>query len=146
MLWESEGVYNAANPAAMYRTIYGGTILPDTPETWAGHPNRKVTKWGKTSTASGAYQFTYSSWMGMVALLKLPDFSPISQDRAFAAKLKQIPWGFSRKVYDALVAGNFDKAVMGAKNEWTSLPGGIHQRKALAEVRSIYESAGGIML
>lgn len=146
MLWQSEGTYNAANPAAMYRTIYGGEVLPDTPATWAKHPNRKVTKWGKTSSAFGAYQFTYSSWMEMVALLKLPDITPISQDRGFVRKLQQIPWGFSGKVYDALIADKFDKAIAGAKSEWTSLPGGIHQRKSLAEVRGFYLSAGGTTL
>lgn len=135
MIWISEGVYNYANPAIMYRTLYGGGTFSD----FSQHPNQAITKWGKTSTAAGAYQYLYTTWLGLQARLKLPDFSPPSQDRAFVQTLKD------RGIYDMIIAGRVTEALQkrGTSNEWTSLPGGRHQRKTLAEATALYQQSGG---
>lgn len=136
MLWNAEGTYNAANPALMYRTIYGGQTFAD----MSRHPNRAVSKWGKTSTAAGAYQFLYGTWIALQAKLRLPDFTPLSQDLAFVQKLKD------RGIYDMIIAGKLETALSRASKEWSSLPGGVHARKSIAEVRGYFQTAGGNLI
>ncbi|MGI8638532.1 MAG: hypothetical protein ACR2MG_01045 [Pyrinomonadaceae bacterium] len=64
------------------------------------------------STAAGRYQFLTSTWNG----LKMPDFSPRSQDIA-AVKLM-----IGRRMIDPLLAGNLRLAVTRGAPEWASLP------------------------
>lgn len=133
MLWNAEGTYNAANPGLMYRTRYGNYTFTD----MSRHPNIVGTRWGKSSTAAGAYQFLYSSWVEMKVKLNLKDFTPMSQDLAFVQKLKD------RGIYDQIIAGNLATALKKASKEWSSLPGGKHARKSIAEVQGYFKSAGG---
>lgn len=137
LVWKAEGTYNS-NEAVMYRTLYGGGTFSD----FSRHPNTPVTKWGKTSTAAGAYQFLYSTWLGMQAKLSLSDFSPISQDKAFVEKLRE------RGIFDLIAAGRITEALerRGTYSEWSSLPGGRHQRKTLAEATNIFQQSGGTIL
>lgn len=44
---------------------------------------------GLKSTASGRYQITWPTWRGLQVKLKLPDFSPLSQDLACIELLRQ---------------------------------------------------------
>jgi len=60
-----------------YSTMYGGGQF----DLSKGHPNQVVnSKNGLSSAAAGAYQFMPDTWRGVSSKLKLPDFSPGSQD------------------------------------------------------------------
>jgi muramidase (phage lysozyme) len=89
------------------------------------------------SSAAGAYQITCSTWRAIQAVLKLPDFSPASQDAAFVLLLK---W---RNAYQDVINGRFDAAIQKCRKEWTSLPGASQTKKTLAQARSIIQQYGG---
>jgi len=121
-----------------YRKLYGGGIINDLSK----HPDTKVTKWGLTSTAAGAYQILSKTWQELQQKLGLPDFSPQSQDRAAIELIKR------RKALDDVMAGRFAQAIIKCRKEWASLPGaGYNQSekspKALAKV---YKLAGGSLV
>jgi len=105
--YESKGRYNV---------IVGGSLFND----YSKHPNKliplningRVVK----STAAGAYQFIYRTWDSIRNKLKLPDFSPASQDIAAVELLSQIG------AYDDIIAGRFNSALKLASGQWASLP------------------------
>lgn len=103
-----------------YYGIYGGGTFSDTSD----HPNIAVTKWGRTSTAAGAYQIIYSSWSEYVDRTGAHDFSPASQD-GWAL------WTIGRKkgAMAAIDSGNVSGFVNKLNGIWQSLPGGAQQRK-----------------
>lgn len=118
-----------------YRMLYGGGYFNDLSK----HPNTSVTKWGITSTAAGAYQILYKTWVEIQQRLKLPDFGPLSQDKAAIELIKR------RKALEDVVAGRFAEAVEKCKKEWASLPGaGYGQKEKNAKsLLAIYKMAGG---
>jgi len=59
-----------------YSTMFGGGQFDPS----KGHPDRVVKSGGYSSAAAGAYQFMPDTWRGVSSKLKLPDFSPGSQD------------------------------------------------------------------
>ena len=59
-----------------YSTMFGGGQFDPS----KGHPDRVVKSGGYSSAAAGAYQFMPDTWRGVSSKLKLPDFSPRSQD------------------------------------------------------------------
>lgn len=63
-----------------YNVLVGGDLFHD----YSKHPDVLVTlnRKGLKSTAAGRYQFLYSTWRDLQAKLRLPDFSPASQDKA----------------------------------------------------------------
>ncbi len=65
---------------AGYHTLYGGRKF----RSFKRHPNKKITKWGLTSTAAGRYQFLKETYDGLRHKGQFPRgrFSPIYQDRA----------------------------------------------------------------
>lgn len=69
--------YETGQTEQAFRMMNGGELFAAPP--WQ-HPNRK----GKngTTTAAGAYQFVMGTWAGLAEKMKLPDFSPASQDKA----------------------------------------------------------------
>lgn len=95
-----------------YRTIFGGQLFTG----WADHPRIKVTKWGHTSTAAGAYQFLSEVWDETRRFMKLPDFSPATQDLAAVGRMA------ARGVLDEVVAGDVRAALNQLSYEWASLP------------------------
>jgi lysozyme len=121
-----------------YRKLYGGGTVDDLSK----HPNRPVSKWGITSTAAGAYQILNKTWAGLAQELKLPDFSPQSQDRAAIELIAR------RKALDDVLAGRFAQAINKCRKEWASLPGaGYNQsEKSANTLAQVYKAAGGTLV
>ena len=118
-----------------YRKLYGGGFFNDL----SMHPNTPVTKWGITSTAAGAYQILNKTWNELQAKLKLPDFSPLSQDKAAIELIKR------RKALEDVMAGRFAQAIQKCRKEWASLPGAGYgqNEKNVKSLMAVYKIAGG---
>lgn len=120
-----------------YRRIFGGQLFNG----FADHPRVTVRKSGYTSTAAGAYQFLSSSWDETKRVMRLPDFSPASQDRAAVGRIA------ARGALDDVKAGRFDVAMQKLGREWASLPGSPYGQPTISlnRARSLFASAGGNM-
>lgn len=120
---ESGGVYNR---------LYGGGTF----DSYADHPRQNIPitsgpNKGKTSSGSGKFQFLAPTWDEQKKKLKLPDFSPESQDAA--------AWDLASTAYNKQTGGNLGSDLMNADADgikkiagsmagtWTSMPGGIEQ-------------------
>ena len=118
-----------------YKKLYGGGSFNDLSK----HPNVAVSKWNITSTAAGAYQILFRTWQELQSKLKLPDFSPASQDRAAIELIKR------RNALEDVIAGRFAQAILKCRKEWASLPGagyGQNEKKPAA-LLAVYKMAGG---
>lgn len=126
-----------------YDVIVGGIDSPNTFTSYADHPQILVTvnRKGLKSTAAGRYQQMKKDWSHYKALLKLPDFGPISQDRLALQHIKEC-----RAIAD-VHAGRFEAAVSKCRNIWASLPGaGYGQREhKLDDLVAHYIAAGGVL-
>ena len=125
-----------------YRTLYGGGTFAS----FADHPRQAVTKWGRTSTAAGAYQFLSSVWDETRQKMGLVDFSPASQDLAALGRIA------ARGVLADVLAGRLESAISGnggrghgLRWEWASLPGSPYGQGtiSIATAQSVFGSAGG---
>jgi lysozyme len=96
-----------------YRTLYGGSLFSD----YSRHPNTAITAGGITSTAAGAYQILYRTWIEIAAAYGLTDFTPDSQDVAAVALIKR------RGALADVLAGRWQTAIAKCAKEWASLPG-----------------------
>jgi len=105
-----------------YTVLYGGSHFSDD----SAHPDvhiqfhnplRSTPGNNDWSTAAGAYQINYPTWLGIQSVAYLPDFTPSSQDAAAVWLLKL------HGVLPDIVAGNFSSAVQKASATWASLPG-----------------------
>lgn len=112
-----------------YDVIFGGQHFTD----FSHHPDIAVPinsgpNQGKFSTAAGRYQFIFSTWSALQQELQLPDFSPVSQDKA-AWHLAQTEYQnrVGRPLLPDLQNHIFDSVGPALHNQWTSLPGGIEQ-------------------
>jgi len=131
-----------------YRMMFGGKLfsVPDN-NNWPDHPHiffsykNKAGQVIKTS-AAGAYQITWTTWIALKVKLGLKDFSPRSQDLAACDLLTEAG------AMSLIICGNFVQAIDKVRKTWASLPGsGCHQPEhKLAEVEKWYEDAGGNML
>jgi len=119
-----------------YRTLFGGGTF----DSFADHPNIRVTRGALTSTAAGAYQILYGTWLEMQAAYGLPDFSPASQDIAAVGLIKR------RGALSDVLAGRFDAAITKCNKEWASLPGSPYGQPTLtlARAHNVLASAGGV--
>lgn len=88
------------------------------------HPNDcvRISSINDCSTAAGRYQFLNRTWWSLQARLRLPDFSPTSQDKAAIQLLKD--YG----IYDLVKQGKIDKAIFKASRVWASMPSSYHNR------------------
>lgn len=116
MLALAEGTYknSTSNP---YNVAFGGSTIADLSK----HPGvaRDFTQTdGKANktTAAGAYQFIKPTWENLQASLKLPDFSPRSQDLAALELIRR------NGALNDVLAGNFDAANKRNGGTWASLP------------------------
>ncbi|WP_191240013.1 glycoside hydrolase family 24 protein [Pandoraea pnomenusa] len=119
-----------------YRTLFGGGTF----NSFADHPNIRVTRGSLTSTAAGAYQILYGTWLEMKAAYDLPDFSPASQDIAAIGLIKR------RGALADVLAGRFDAAIAKCNKEWASLPGSPYGQPTLtlARAHDVLANAGGV--
>ena len=119
---------------------------------WADHPRlvitvtHKNTKTGEVkplpSTAAGAYQFLADTWDSCARTLKLPDFSPRSQDLACILLLKQ-----TNSLTD-VKKGRLSVALDKNKRIWASLPGDVYGQggKNSAQALALYKQGGGTVV
>jgi muramidase (phage lysozyme) len=93
------------------------------------------------STAAGRYQLLYRYFVAYQHILKLPDFSPASQDAIALQQLKECD------ALEAVDAGRFDEAVARCAHIWASFPGNQYKQhpKPLADLRAAYLAAGGLL-
>ena len=109
---------------------------------YSDHP-RKMMRLTPTlrSTAAGRYQILMRTYDHYRALLKLPDFSPASQDAIAVQLIKE------RRALQDIYDGKIVEAIGKVKNIWASLPGaGYEQREHRIEPLLIaYRAAGGTL-
>lgn len=124
-----------------YNVIVGST--PEHPilfDSYADHPDRLITlPNGLKSTAAGRYQLLHRWWVPYKRQLKLPDFSPASQDAVAIQQIRE------RGALELIDGGAFDEAVYHCSNIWASLPGATYGQhvNTLASLRNAYTAAGG---
>lgn len=125
-----------------YRTLFGGGLF----DGFADHPRQAITRRlgasNITSTAAGAYQFLASTWDETARLMKLPDFSPRSQDLGALGRIA------ARGALADVKAGQFDAAIKKIAREWASMPGSPYGQPVISwdRARALYASAGGTVL
>lgn len=129
-----------------YNVIVGNSLFddkgtPDLADDYADHPRKKVwiEKIHNFSTAAGRYQLLARYFDSYKAQLRLPDFSPASQD---AIAIQQI---CEQHAFFDITAGRLEIAVAKVANIWASMPGAgyaQHENK-IADLRLAYQQAGG---
>ena len=126
-----------------YDVIVGGIDSPNTFASYADHPMILVTvnRKGLKSTAAGRYQQMKKDWLHYKALLKLPDFSPISQDLLALQHIREC------RALPDVHAGRIETAIKKCRNIWASLPGaGYGQREhRLEDLIKQFRLAGGVL-
>jgi len=119
-----------------YNVLVGGKLF----DGYADHPRRVVRLNEKlSSSAAGRYQLLARYFDFYKKLLKLPDFSPESQDAIAIQQIKEC------RALNDIDAGLFDIAIRKCSRIWASFPGagyGQHENK-LENLRAAYEKAGG---
>lgn len=119
-----------------YNVTFGYKVFSD----YSKHPRMRVCSGSLCSDAAGRYQILSSTWDSVVQrALKLPDFTPASQDRAGVHLVE------NRGVRDMDTRYNynqFEKAIYKLNREWASLPGSPYGQptRKMAELWKKYES------
>lgn len=138
-----EGTYSIGDDG--YNVIVGSTpARPDLFYDYSQHPNKRVSfKYqagaSGVSTAAGRYQILHRFAEHYIKQLRLPDFSPESQDAIALQLIREC-----RAVQD-IEAGRFESAVHKCRSRWASFPGagyGQHEHK-LEALREAYLRHGG---
>lgn len=127
--------------AALFEKNGGYNIMftGKTFNSFADHPKKKFKSGSLVSNAAGRYQFLSGppspTWENAKKALNLPDFSPISQDKAAVWLIQQ------RGAYNDILQGSFDTAISKLNTEWASLPGSPYGQptKPLNELREYYK-------
>jgi lysozyme len=115
-----------------------GTINPA--YQFKDHPKEVRTANGIPSSAAGAYQFLYKTWVNCKTVLGLPDFGPQSQDRAAIYLLS-----LNNSIED-IKKGNFAEALYKNRKTWASLPGANYPGQGMRSydlLVNVYKKAGG---
>lgn len=76
------------------------------------------------STASGRYQILLRYWRSYQQMLKLPDFSPMSQDLVAIRQIKE------RGAFDEILGGKIKEAIALCAPIWASFPGNDYGQHA----------------
>ena len=117
---KSEGTDHGG--AGGYNVLYGSTARrPRLFDDYIQHPGIKTyfvdnNEKRDFTTAAGKYQIILPTWNRLREKLNLPDFSPESQDLAYAELLRE------RGVYGHVASGNWHSAIPRLGTEWASLP------------------------
>ena len=122
-----------------YDVLVGGGLFVG----YADHPRILVylPHLGISSDAAGRYQLMARYFNPYKALLKLPDFSPASQDAIALQQIKE------RGAIPDIDAGHIVLAINKCSNIWASLPGnnyGQHEQ-AIDTLIAAYKRAGGVV-
>ncbi|WP_447902471.1 glycoside hydrolase family 24 protein [Pseudomonas serbica] len=89
-----------------------------------GRKSKLINSRGLTSNASGRYQQMLKDWPHYKALLRLTDFSPISQDLIALQHIREC------RALPDVHQGRIETAIKKCRNIWASLPGaGYGQRE-----------------
>lgn len=129
-----------------YNVIVGSTALhPILFHAYGDHPRHLMRLQIKgrviNSTAAGRYQILAKYFDAYKKLLKLPDFSPASQDAIAVQMLKE------QGALKLIDGGDFAGAVKACRNIWASLPGagyGQHEN-TLNHLQEAYVRSGGAL-
>ena len=102
---------------------------------YSKHPH--IYNRAEDSTAAGRYQMIWPTWNAVRVRLKLPDFSPRSQDLACVELIR------ARLATPDFMSGNIASAIAKCKREWASFPGaGYNQPERRAnELIDAYHAA-----
>lgn len=124
--------------AGGYNRLFGGGTFNG----YADHPRQSIKKWGLISTAAGAYQILSSTWDETKLLMRLPDFSPRSQDLAALGRIA------ARGALADVMAGRFTSAIRKCNKEWASLPGSPYGQRTMqfGAALAIYTGSGGMQV
>lgn len=130
-----------------YRYMFGSTPAhPNLIPNYMDHPRKFFDYTDHTgkhlrTSAAGAYQFVVGTWDNLKTRLSLPDFSPHSQDLAALELIAE------QGALQDIESGHFDLAINKVRHIWASLPGSNNNQpeKSIAEVKSWYQQAGGII-
>lgn len=117
-----------------------GEIFTDFSDHPFAHRKAKtLNKQGLLSTASGRYQQLFKYWPVYKAQLKLPDFSPASQERLLDQLLKE------QGAYADVIAGRINAAIAKTNDVWASLTGSPYGQKThpIETLLNAYRNAGG---
>jgi muramidase (phage lysozyme) len=141
MIAVSEGTQNIPGGENGYKVIVGSTMQkPILMDSYADHPRKRVElSPGLSSTAAGRYQILARYYDAYKAILKLPDFSPHSQDAIAIQMIRE------RQAHADVCAGRIDEAIAKCAAIWASMPGsnyGQHENSIVA-LRGAYLEAGG---
>lgn len=127
---------------AGYNTLVFGGVFSD----YTKHPNirrtRNINGKAVTSSAAGAYQMIYATWMMAATALGLTDFSAHSQDLAAVWLLNKCG------ALQLIMLGTLEDAIHKASIEWASLPGshaGQHLQK-MTFLKQFYAGQLAILL
>ena len=141
MLAWSEGTDNGRQPTKNkgYDVLVGGGLFTS----YADHPRRLIDLGhGLFSTAAGRYQLLARYFDVYKVQLKLPDFSPRSQDLIALQQVKECG------ALPEIDAGNIEKAIEQCAHIWASLPGNTYgqRQNAVTALLNKYAEAGGSLV
>jgi muramidase (phage lysozyme) len=104
-----------------------------------GRPPKTINSEGLKSTASGRYQILEHFYDAYKTMLKLPDFSPDSQDKIATQLIKEC--GAIQDIEDGLI----QDAIFKCRSRWASLPASPYGQRTnkLSDLIDAYENAGG---
>lgn len=123
-----------------YNVLVGATAgNPLTFASYAAPPD--IFNAAMDSTAAGRYQVLNRYAVIYIAQLKLPDFSPISQDLIALQQIRE------RSALPMIDAGDLLGAIEACSNIWASLPGNSYGQhvNTVADLQSAYQAAGGYL-
>lgn len=139
MIAWSEGTDNGRQPTMDngYDVLVGGGLFRG----YRDHPRQSIylPKLSIRSTAAGRYQILSRYYDHYKAQLKLPDFSPASQDRIALQLIREC------KALDDIKAGRIEQAAHKCRSRWASLPGagyGQHEQR-MEDLIAQYIAASG---
>ena len=114
----------------VYWVTYGGDTFSDA----SSHPNTPHKRWGRTSTAAGAYQIVFGTWAAAKRNGVAFDFMPASQDEVAW-------WIIGQSHAQALVCGGeaqLDQAFTALSSQWSSLPGAAQSQVTVEAAKARY--------
>ncbi|WP_175922674.1 glycoside hydrolase family 24 protein [Burkholderia latens] len=129
-------------PITKKSSARGAYIIPArllTFPSYAKHPG--IYNAELNSTAAGRYQLLSRYYAPYAELLKLNDFSPLSQDMIAIQQIRE------RRALPLIVAGQLAAAIKACSNIWASLPGNDYgqRQNELAMLTAAYRAAGGVV-